>query len=368
MIRIEKIPLKELHKFVNSTLFLSFIDKPISNLRVASYINNPNASLEDYGLYLAFIKEELVGYRTLFSDYFVVKNKKQKFCWLSGSWTSNNHRRKGISTKLFNEIYKDWNGRIIFSNYAPKSKALYDKTNVFDCLKTLKGTRYYRRFCFAEVLQHKNRFFKILTPFFTIIDWFLNLFFDLRFKSKKENINYRIEKLNNWDKNSIAFLDTFKDEELFKRNPKTYQWINTYPWIKSDFKTKETSKNYNFSSYAKIFESHFYKITHKKTDKFIAIVNISIRDNSLKIPYLYSSPKGIKIIKNLILKLCRTHKISFLTIFHKDLNELLKENKNQFLKQKPFKQKYFVSKKLLNEFNGMIKASIQTGDGDGVFT
>lgn len=368
MIQIKKIPLKELQKFVDSTLFLSLKNKPISNLRATSYINNPNANSEDINLYLAFINEQLVGYRTLFTGRFIYNNKAQKFCWLSGSWTHENHRRKGISSKLFNEIYNDWNGKIIFANYAPTSKALYDKTKVFTKLKTLNGTRYYRRICLAEVLKNKNTFFKKIKPILSITDWISNLFLDLRFSKNNDNQNFNIEKVTNWNEKTVSFLNTFKTEELFQRNFKTYQWIKQYPWMDSTLETKKKNENYHFSTFAKVFESDFYKITNKNTGNIVALVNISIRNKQLKIPYLYALPENMNVVKQLVLELCKEYKISFMTIFHDNLNTILKKGENQFLKQKSFEQGFFISNTLLAEFELIKNFKIQTGDGDGIFT
>ncbi|MCF6349852.1 MAG: GNAT family N-acetyltransferase [Flavobacteriaceae bacterium] len=369
MINIKKIQLKNLQEFVESDLFLSFKNKPISILRVVSYLNNPNAQKDDFCLYLALVNNKLVAYRTLFTDSFIYKKQKQKFCWLSGSWTHRDYRRKGISSKLFKEIYNDWNGKIIFSNYAKNSKALYDKTNMFTVLKTLKGKRYYRRICLAEILPNKNNFFNKIKPLLIFIDWTLNLFLDFRFvMNPKIKSKYKMEKIGKWEKDIEHYLIKFKEKELFQRTIETYQWIQKYPWIKSDLDTKKAAKQYNFSLYAKKFNNDFYKISNPKTTKIIAVINISIRDKQLKIPYLYSSPDALNIIKILIYKLCDKHKINHITIYHNLLNNLIKKDKKLFLKQKVFNQNYFISKTLLEEFEGMASAETQTGDGDGVFT
>ena len=159
MIKIIKIKLKNLLEFVESTTYQKFRNKPISILRVQSYINNTQANKEDVVLYMAFIDNELVGYRTILSDVFYDKNTKQKFGWLSGNWVHPKYRRKNISTKLFNEVIKDWDSRLMYSNYAEESKAVYDKTETFTTLKSLHGIRYYRRVCLADILPSKHVFF-----------------------------------------------------------------------------------------------------------------------------------------------------------------------------------------------------------------
>jgi len=369
MVEIKKIQLKNLQSFVDSKMYLSFADKPISISRVRSYINNPNANEDDYVLYMAFIKGVLVGYRTILTDVFFVKEKNIKFGWLSGNWAHDNHRRRGISSILFKEVLKDWNGKLMYTNYAEASKAVYDKTNEFNVLKTLKGYRYYQRVCFAILLPPKAVFFKIIKPILVFLDWFSNLFLDIRFLLEKNIIDtYKINKIENWNTKEQSFLLNFKEKEFFQRDKYTYKWIKKYPWIRTDSQTKKYSKKYYFSSYAKKHQSNFYQISNPKTNKVVAIINISIKDKQLKIPYLYVLPVGLEITKKFILKICVKHKINYATIYNVQLNSLIRNSKNSFLTQKPFEQKYFATKTILNKYKKIKNTEIQTGDGDGVFT
>jgi hypothetical protein len=371
MVKVKKIQLKDLQSFVNSKMYLSLVDKPISLLRVQSYINNPNANENDYVLYMAFIKDDLVGYRTIFTDIFFHndKHKPIKFGWLSGNWVHNRFRRKGVSSILFKEVLNDWDGKLMYTNYAEASKAVYDKTKEFAVLKSLKGYRYYRRVCFAILLPPKARFFKVIKPVLIFLDWISNLFLDIRFLLQKDmKSTYKIKKIELWNDEIISFLSNFKEQELFQRNSEAYKWIQKYPWIKSDVQTNKNSKSYYFSSYAKKYNSHFYQVNHSKTNKIVAILNISIKDRQLKIPYLYIFPEALEFTKEFILKNCKNHKINYLTIYNTSLNNILKNGKNPFLTHKMFEQKYFVTKTILNEFKEIQQAEIQTGDGDGVFT
>ena len=72
MIRITKIKCQDLLEFVNSAVYLQFKNKPISVLRAQSYMHNVHGEKEDVVLYMAFIKNELVGYRTVFKRCFLL--------------------------------------------------------------------------------------------------------------------------------------------------------------------------------------------------------------------------------------------------------------------------------------------------------
>jgi len=370
MVSIKVIKLKDLEQFVNSDTYISFTNKPISILRVQSYLKNPNANADDYVLYMAFIKTQLVGYRTILSDHFITNNKAEQFGWLSGNWVHPNYRRFKISTHLFNAVSADWNNRLLFTNYAKASKAVYDKTAAFTILKTLKGTRYYQRICLADLLPQKADFFQKITPFLKIIDTLSNLLLDVRFKfSRTKNDDlHTVEKLDWNDDINYSFLSSFKKNELFQRTENAYKWIENNPWIKTNLETKLQSKNYYFSSYAKNFDSQWYKITNNKTAKIVAIIHISIRDKQLKIPYLYYVPEALNTVRNFVLNHCKKQSINYATIYDIQLNEILKNIKNLFLTHKEFEQNYYVTKSLLKDFPKIKNKEIQTGDGDGVFT
>ncbi len=365
MITITKISLNNLLAFSQSELYHSFENKPISPARVASYINNPNAHEDDTVLYMAFIADELVGYRTVFADVFFYKKKKEKFAWLSGNWTHPKYRRKNISTLLFKEVGKDWKNKLLYSNYAEASKLLYDKTKEFTTLKTLKGKRYYCRFYFTEVLPPKHYIFKKTAFLLRLIDGVLNLLLSTKRYKNSLLKNYAIQKITDWNKEEINnFFSSFKKDELFKRTPETYDWILSFPWIKTDLQTKEFSKNYYFSAFASKYENTFYCI--KKNDEIVAVINISIRDGQLKVPYFYGFPDGILPSVQLIIEKHEAHTINYFTIYNEALNSEL--SKHRFLYQKDFRQSFFITADLLNKHPEIRDKNINSGDGDSVFT
>ena len=244
MFSIKKIILEDLDTFMKSNEFLSFENKPISELRAISYIRNPNAHNSDVVLYLGFIKNELVAYKSVFADTFKIDNRRIKFGWLSGTWTHYKYRRKGISSSLFNEVFKDWNGKVMYTNYALESKAVYDKTRKFQLLNAVEGYRHYIRFSFKELLPPKHILFKKSKFLLGIIDSLMNSIFDFRFKFlkiKKTDL-YIFESTDKWTEDMEGFVKAFKEKELFSREKQEFEWIANYPWVKTDAETKEKSK------------------------------------------------------------------------------------------------------------------------------
>ena len=366
MVTIKKISLQELDSYVNSKEFVNLQNKPISKARVRSYINNPRAHKNDIVLFMAFKEHQIIGYRTVWADIFYNQEKKVSFGWLSGSWVHPEFRRKGVSTLIFNEVLKDWDYKLMYTNYSETSKLLYDKTTQFKLLYSLTGTRYYIRFSLADILPPKRRIFELTKRFWSFVDEVLNFIFDLRFTFKNQTNNKNIQvKVNEvWNEDIVVFLENFNNN-LFKRSEKEFQWIQSFPWILTSEEVKQENKSYFFSCYANQFESDFYTI-YNKDQQLISCLMITIRDGHLKIPYSYSTNEYMNEISSFIVDICLQKKVKTIVVYNHELEEKLNQ-KLFFIKKKTFNQKYFVTNKLSSS---ILKntISIQTGDGDVVFT
>lgn len=368
MVSIQKITLKELEEFVYSKKYLALKNKPISKARVLSYLQNPRANKNDVVLYMAFLNNQLVAYRTILPDAFFIDNKPTFFGWLSGNWVAEKHRRKGFSMVLFNEVFKDWQGKLMYTNYAVASKLVYDKTAHFRHLKTLKGTKYYLRFCLADILPNKKKIFKKTHLFWLILDTVLNIFLDIKnvFTKKPKGVFFNVKETKNYTKEILKFTDSFTRKNLFKRNEVEFNWIQDFPWVLTDKDAKIASKHYNFSSYSKNFESTFYTIYNNK-NILIGCLLLTIRNGHLKIPYAYFSKKNSKTMASFIIDKCAKITIKTMVIYEKDLESEL-NNQLKFITKKVFTQKYFLTKKLKKEMKPTQEIVLQTGDGDVVFT
>lgn len=367
---IQKIKINELKEFVNSKKYLELENKPISLSRVGSYLSNPYVRENDIILYMMFENGLLVGYKTLLIDKFIIENENHRFVWLSGTWTHSNYRRKGISLLLFNKVYDDWCGKLMYTNYAEESKAVYDKSTKFNLHTSLNGYRHYIRFCFYELLPPKNNLFKKGKWFLSLLDKTLNIFFDLRFHLINATINQKqtVVKTEFLDDEMKIFLEQFKEDELFSRKAKDFEWIKNYPWIKTDTATKKLSMSYYFSSYADRYDSSWYKLYNLETKNLVGVVMITFKDGHLKMPYCYLKEDCADLLQDTIKQLCKEYKINYLTIYDDGLNNVLLKKKFFRIKSKKFMQNIFVTQKLLNQYPEIKMKNIQTGDGDVVFT
>jgi GNAT superfamily N-acetyltransferase len=186
-LRIEKIQLKNLESFVQSETFQQFNTIPITVLRAKSYLNNPHAHPNDVVLYLGFIEKQLVAFRSLFADRIFSDNEPIRFAWCSGNWVHPDFRRKGFSEQLLHETFTDWNGKLMFTNYAPNSEKLYLKTGKFKPIHQFQGFRGYLFPKTRKLIQSANK--NWVTKFvFSAVDKFIAAFSSsqiLFFRSKK---------------------------------------------------------------------------------------------------------------------------------------------------------------------------------------
>ena len=110
---------------------------PLSPLRLQSYLKNPRADQRDHILFELRHKDRLIAYRTLLPDCFYDHlGNSHRFAWLSGNYVDPEYRRQGYSTRLLQLAEEHWDGRLMYTNYAPVSKAVYDQTGQFRVLNS----------------------------------------------------------------------------------------------------------------------------------------------------------------------------------------------------------------------------------------
>jgi len=358
-LEIKKIRIKELEEFINSKLFAELEFIPISVERAVSYLNNPNARPDDVALYLGFINERLVAFRSLFAD--VVQNEDAfiRFAWCSGSWVHPDFRRRGFSVQLLKEAYSDWGQKLMLTNYAPNAEKLILKTGWFQPVHQYNGVRAYLYPKTRKLVHLSNRnFFNRFI--FTVIDLIIILISAVR------TLFFKGEKHTGIEFQTISFPDDecyqhlSADKNIFRRNQQILKWIFSYPWISG--KKSEYEKRYPFSSYSKSFYYKTMKVY--KENRFVGFFIFSVREGHLKTLYFQLPDKFENEIVSFLKKYCRNHKIEMATIYKTSLAAKLFDRKFPFLYIKNYGQKIYST----FEIAGTENLIFQDGDGDVIFT
>ena len=360
-LEIEKIRLIELEDFVKSEKYRQFTIVPVTELRVKSYINNPHSKPGDVVLYLGFVQKQLVAFRSLFAGLVNSENENIRFAWCSGNWVHPDFKRKGFSEQLLNEAFNDWNGKLMFTNYAPNSEKLYLKSGKFEAIHQYNG---FRGYLFPKTkklvsIANKNGLTKLI---FSIGDYFISVVSDVRlwFFSEKENRDFRFEVLKLPDEECYKINPNQSSKFLFKREKNELKWVFNFPWISGD--RNMASEKYPFSSYSKSFSYHTVKVF--VMNKLVGFFVFSVREGHLKTLH-FNIPCGIENAVAYYLKqFCAKHKIELITVYNNEVAKQLFAQKFPFLHTKKYGQKIYSSFKIKNIRN----FQFQDGDGDVIFT
>ena len=360
-LNILKIQLSELESFVESKTYKQFEVAPISMLRVQSYKNSPHGLPDDVVLYVGLIEDRLVAFRTLFAGSVQTENGTKRFGWCSGNWVHPDFRRKGFSEQLLNDAFADWNGKLMFTNYAPNSEKLYIKTGQFGVVHQFQGFRGYLFPKTSKLISFasKNRFTKIV---FSIIDSLIFAFSLVRtwfyLSGAKADIDFEVLNLPD-----AACYDSLKNNSVryyFNREEQELRWIFKFPWI-SENKPAEAER-YPFSSYSNDFRYYTVKVFDK--NELAGFFIFSIRGGHLKTLIFNLPDRFDQSVAGFLKQFSINQKIEVITVYNSGVAEQLFSRKFPFLRAKKYGQKIYSSFEIKNQQNH----HFQDGDGDVIFT
>lgn len=364
MLEIRKIKCFELNAFYEEVKNNPIL--PISTKRILSYQNNPKRNETLPVLYLGYIGNNLVTYRSVLQDQFQTQSDEKVSCvWLSGSSTAINFRKKGYSRILLDEISKDYKGYIMNSNYGSHSFSLFSKRTDLVNYRFLEGYRFYYRFSLAEILPSKSTFFKKIRPFLKLTDQISNLIFDLRyiFYSKKKIADIEIAK---FDQELANFISNHNKNSLFKRNTEDFQWIFDFPWVIQSAKDGGFDKKYYFTTSAKRFQKKAFVL--RKNNEIKGFLLYSIKNEQMNVHYIFcDSQRESADFSQFIWTIIRSEKISSLVMTDKRLIDWM-QKKGGYIFSKTWNKGYFAGKELLKSFPEIQNNDIYMGDGDTIFT
>lgn len=335
---------------------------PVSPLRLRSYMENPRARPGDKVLFEMREGTEVLAYRTLLPDcFFDREGNMQRFAWLSGNWVRPESRRQGFSTSLLELAEKHWDGRLMYSNYAPESKAVYDQTGRFKMIARREGNRFHLRSGSEDLLGRRLGFTSLLKT----ADSFVNRSRERKIQKFQfqNNLTCDSTQLNGFVAQLSELVSRLQQDALFRRDREIFQWALEYPWV-----SEQTCDpvNYYFSYKADRFENLIYQITDINADKK-GIIWLLLHNNALSAPYLFAADKSQHdcmartLIRTMIDLGC-----TYTTIRNPELVKSLMVYEKLFLAVRPLPQLIFAHESL----SGLIPENpvIHDGDGDVMFT
>ncbi|MEX2428057.1 MAG: GNAT family N-acetyltransferase [Bacteroidales bacterium] len=347
----------ELHDYIASDSYLHSDIVPVSPERVYSYTNNPRADQQMPVLFTLTENDRLLAYRTVLPDCFLNGSERTAFAWLSGNFVAPEQRRKGLSTRLFKAVEEAWNGQLMYTNYAPASKAVYDSSGAFTQIKERPGKRYYMRSALATL--HKER----LRPnvMLKLADKAVNSIRDLvsgsgmQFPLPPDTRAVQIETL---DATTKAIIAHHSGGSLFGRGAEEFEWIRSFPWVTENAEQKLRGQ-YHFTREVSTFKNLWYRIEHKTENAFLWI---TIVNEKLAVPYFfYTDRMQVVAARQLVLKEMTNSNCAYVTIRHPELGPVLGTRKNPFILSRSMPQRYFAHKSIA----GSVPRDLLIHDGDG---
>ncbi len=352
----------QLVAFTQSEQFNTLQHIPLSRLRALSHLHNPRLAAETPIMYMAWLNNQVEGYRMVLCDTIYNDDVAMPVCWYSCVWVNPAMRGKGIAKGLVNRCLEDWGGRIFGADAVPESRNLYLSTGLYKGEHYLNGTRAYLRASFADILVKRKPVLSSLKPLLNVGDALLNLFT----ATNVLPLPKEIEVVTTVDDEVAAFIQPYLANLLFKRAKDDLNWITQNPWIRSGEPDSE-SKRYYFSSVAKRFE-FIQWLLRNENGKIAGYAMLSIRDGHLKTPYVFVEEAHIPTLAKALNSLMVNEQLEMLTTFHPGLVQYFAQHKRPYIFVKSIRREYFASKPISQYIEMGAQPNICDGDGDQAFT
>ena len=354
-----KIKLKELEQFCENQQFKNFTIKPITSLRVKSYLANPRANQEDIVLYMLFENEDLVGFRTLLPDVCFQGDVSVKFAWFSGNWISPEHRGKKLSMLMLKECIVDWDQKLMVTNFTDVSLNLFSQTQLFFPLRKRIGLRFYLYPNFIELYKNRinNSLLKISLFFLSCTTCCISFVKSIPYKLISKETKF-IE-LDMPDEDCWNYLEKYP-KTLFNRKREELEWIFKYHWVTKGIEEKF---NYPFSYTDITYTLKAVKI-YKKDNSFSGFLVYSIVDSKMKLLFYYLAESDLYLMTDIIPAIALQNKINCLTILDNKIASIVRKRCKCFAFSKTYSSHIFSS------FGNQEEDSqiAFDGDGDNCFT
>jgi hypothetical protein len=361
--RIEKYTAERLKKFITSEQFRTMPVIPVSPIRAHSWLKNPRLAKDDVLMYLLFDGEELAAYRCILPDC----HADIRFGWLSGNWVDPSRRRQGLASRLFEEAYKDWGHQLMYTNYAPESKAVYDKTGRFALYRELEGVRYYLRAVSAKLLGRRNAGYRRALPLFNLADGLINAWQDVRIMAVRKKIKPDFLHAEPVPSVDPASLDLMRDSERLGfslRDQEAFDWILSNPWVEQGVRQ---DGRYFFTWLVPKFQSKCIKIWDKEgnLDGFLMLTMVG---EKMTLPYACINEGASQAAARILDHYLVSEKISYITTYNPDLINLMENSRTPILGKRRMYQRFLATHELYRQLPEGNRIFFQDGDGDVVFT
>ncbi|MFK7797453.1 MAG: GNAT family N-acetyltransferase [Aureispira sp.] len=369
--QFKSLPLRELKRYVYSDAYTQSDYIAISKQRALSQERNPRARPEDVVLVLVYEADELVAYLGVFADDLYFENRVEHVGWLSCMWVNPKMRGKGIAKRLLQTVFEAWEYKILVTEFTPAAKGLYDRSGHFIDLAKPKGWRGYLRPNLATLLPKKSPRWQKWQPLLKLADGVLSLPNTVRLwlhpTPSIEKQGYSFEYLVELDDEAWTFIQAKQNGELIHRDRAELDWLLSNPWLLQAPLKDRNAQRYHFSSVDTTFYFLAIKV-YNATLEVVAVIIMSYRAGSVKLPYVYVQTGMEEIVWQLIDQHLLAMNAETLTVFQPQLISVLPKRKHPFFRLRAFQRHYIIGKVLQEALEATNTVVLQDGDADATFT
>lgn len=361
--RIEVLTIRDLIPFIESELYKSFGELPITVLRAVSQANNPRADAGDPALLMALNdNNEVTSYIGFLPDTMTISGQTQKIfsnsCW----WAKKDCTDNG-AMQLFFAGCKLTKNQLFFPDLTPHTRQLLGNMKAFTVKEIDNGLCGYLNMDLTGILPAKKSFFSHLKLPLKVFDTIVNAIYipvKRSWKHKTASINLTYEIVDKVDDETAEFISGKNKNELFQRNKDEINWILSYPWLTT--KPTDTTKSYAFTCRVNSF-----KIIPVKVYNSVGLAAFFIlleHDGKMFIPYFYCNVDVKSDVLKLIYELLLENNADTFTSFQPVLNNVIRSQPHPFLH---LRQRSKFIAYATNRDADFAAKNIQDGDGDCAF-
>ncbi len=335
---------------------------PFTKARLACYLHNPRAELDDPLWIMAFKDDKVVAYLALVPDYINTLQGAKKIAWFSSWWAEPQYRGTGLAERLTSLGFGLYDGIAIDSGNPWSMQKMMDSGN-FE-LYQQRQRRYYFLAMNKKVLRDNkvsNPLFYILLPFLRPL---LALISKVRLKlwlAQNKQANLKVEYNHQLDAQSMEMIQVKAAGELVFKDEAYLEYRAFLP-SKLAFPSFIPKKHHSyFGNVGSTAECQIVKLWQK--EKFIGWVSYCIVDSALNLKFHYMRENHEKELLYLIAKLCLEFSVDL--VFSQDafIHRYLLSFRFPFLFSKTHEVPMLMSKSLMK----LVDSGKHLFDGEGAF-
>jgi len=182
----------------------------------------------------------------------------------------------------------------------------------------------------------------------------------------RRSAGYRVEYLPVADEEAAAFIRRMNRNFLFRRDAEHLSQMMAYPWLGTKDELTDTDRRYPFSVQSRRYEHEVVNI-YRATGELAAVLYITVRDSTMKIPYAYYDSRDADLVAAFTVDEIRRRGFSKLLVFSKELTGAMERLRPiPYLSARPVSRVFAVSRDVLPLLPESYE--FQDGYGDVAFT